>query len=75
MRNLFKVLNHKGPYSPTILKNVLRHVLQIFLYLEAFETNTTSVWLNHTVNYGLANHKMCYFQIYKILREKDDECF
>ena len=30
-----------GPYSPTILK--------IFLYLAAFEGNTTSDWLNRTV--------------------------
>ena len=40
---------HQSPYSPTILKHVLGLVLQIFLYLEAFERNTTSDWLNHTV--------------------------
>ena len=38
-----------GPYSPTILQNVLSLVLQIFLYLTAFEYNTTSDWLHHTV--------------------------
>ena len=37
------------PYSPTILQNVLSLVLQIFLYLETFECNTTSDWLNHMV--------------------------
>ena len=35
--------------QPTILQNVLSLVLQIFLNLEAFECNTTSDWLNHTV--------------------------
>ena len=30
------------PYSPTILKNALSLVLQIFLYFEAFECNTIS---------------------------------
>ena len=34
------------PYSPTILENVLSLVLQILLYLEAFECNTTSEWPN-----------------------------
>ena len=38
-----------GPYSPTILKNVLSLVLQIFLYLAAFKCNKTSDWLNHAV--------------------------
>ena len=39
-----------GTYSPTILKNILNLVLKIFyLYLAAFECNTTSDWLNHTV--------------------------
>ena len=42
-------INNQGPYSPTILKNILCLVLQIFLYLAAFECNTTSDWLNHTV--------------------------
>ena len=37
----------QGPYSPTIFKNVLCLVLQIFLYLAVFECNTTSDWLNH----------------------------
>ena len=35
----------QGLYSPTILKNFHSLVLQIFLYLEAFECNTTSDWL------------------------------
>ena len=38
-----------GRYSPTILKNVLSLFIQIFLYVEAFEGNKTSDWLNHTV--------------------------
>ena len=38
-----------GRYSPTILKNGLRIVLQVLLYLEAFDCNTTSDWLNYTV--------------------------
>ena len=38
-----------GPYSPTILEKVLRLILQIFLYLDAFECNTTSDWLNRMV--------------------------
>ena len=36
-------------YSPTILENILSLVLQIFLYSEAFECNTTSDWVNHKV--------------------------
>ena len=36
-------------YSPTILKTVLCHILQIFLFLEAFDCNTTSDWLNRKV--------------------------
>ena len=32
-------------YSPNILKNLLNLVLQVFLYLEAFEYHTTSDWL------------------------------
>ena len=39
----------QGSYLPTILKNVLCLVLQIFLYLAAFECDTTSDWLNYTV--------------------------
>ena len=46
--------NEKGyePYSLTIIKNVLcilLLLLQILLYLSAFECNTTSDCLNHTV--------------------------
>ena len=36
-----------GPYSPTKKKS--SHVLQNFVYLEAFEQTTTSDWLNHMV--------------------------
>ena len=39
----------QSPYPPNILKYSLSLVLQIFLYLEAFECNTTSDWLNHTI--------------------------
>ena len=39
---------HQGPYLPTILKNVHSLVLQMFLYLAAFECNTTSDWLNQS---------------------------
>ena len=52
-----------GPYSPTILKHVLSLGLQTFLYLAAFECNTTSDCLNRI---GAANQKSCYIQIYKI---------
>ena len=40
-----------GPYLPTILKDILCLNLQIFFFLclAAFECNTTSDWLNHTV--------------------------
>ena len=38
-----------GQYSSTILKNVLSLVLQIFLYLVAFECNTTLDGLNHMI--------------------------
>ena len=34
------------PYSPTILKNVLCLVVQIFLYLATFEWKTISDWLH-----------------------------
>ena len=45
-----------GPiYSPTSLRNILVLVLQIFLYLEASESNTTSDWLNHMTSDWL-NH-------------------
>ena len=40
----------QGQYSPTILKNILRLILQIILYLEAFVCNTTSNWLNRMVS-------------------------
>ena len=34
--------------TTAILKNDLSLVLQIFVYLEGFECNTTSDWLNHS---------------------------
>ena len=40
---------HLGPYSPTFLQNDLSLVLQILLYLVAFECKTTSNWLNHSL--------------------------
>ena len=43
------LFTHLGLYSSTILQNVVCLILQIFLYLEAFECNTTSDWLHHTV--------------------------
>ena len=41
--------SNQGPYSPTILENVLCLILKNFQYLAAFECNTTSDWLNYTV--------------------------
>ena len=41
--------NVLGTYSLTILKNDSRIVLQIFLPLEAFESNTTPDLLQHTI--------------------------
>ena len=43
------VLYYLDPYSLTNLKNVPSLVLQIFLYVEAFERNTLFDWLHHTV--------------------------
>ena len=39
----------QGLHATTFLKNALDLVLQIFLYLESNENNTTSDWLNHMV--------------------------
>ena len=64
------VIHTGSPESPTFLKNVLYHVLQIFLYLAALECNKTSDWMNQ---YGLANQKFCYIQIYNH-GEKGNEC-
>ena len=36
------------------------------IYLEVCENKTTSYWPNHS----LANKKLCYFKIYKILENK-----
>ena len=44
-----RLVKSMGPYSPTILKNVLCLDLQNFLYLEKFECNITSDWLNQMV--------------------------
>ena len=47
---MFEVIRfEQGPYSPAILKNIFCLILQIFPVLEAFECNTFSDWLNHTV--------------------------
>ena len=44
------LISEQGPYSPTILKNVLKSCSpDFFQYLAAFECNTTSDWLNHMV--------------------------
>ena len=59
-----------GPYSLTILKNVLSLVLQIFLHLEAFERNTASDWLNRTIN----PIRSCVAFKFTNLGEKDKEC-
>ena len=61
-----------GLHSPTILKNILSHVLKIFLKkkIEAFECNTTSDWLNHMVK----PFKSCVIFKFTNLGEKDKEC-
>ena len=33
----FKIVIHQGPYSPSILQNLLSLILQIFLHFESFE--------------------------------------
>ena len=43
------VIIESGSVSPSIPKNVICLVLQIFLYLEAFECNASSDWLNRPV--------------------------
>ena len=48
-----------GLYSLTILKNGFNLILQIILYLKAFESNTTCDWLNLN---GLANQKCVTFK-------------
>ena len=50
-----------GPYSLTILKNILCLFLQEFVNLKV----TTSDWLNHN---GLASQKLCYFKIILIIQ-------
>ena len=45
----FTKISYLGPDSQTILQSILSLVLQTFLYLAAFECNTTSDWLNRTV--------------------------
>ena len=42
-------VQEQGPYWPTILENIPSLVLHTFLYLEAFECNTTSDWLNRII--------------------------
>ena len=47
----FTIGRKRGLYSPTIIKNILCLILQVFCFQfsEVFECNTTSDWLNHTV--------------------------
>ena len=52
--NIFEMVDkvsdkHRGPYSPTILKNILAFSQQNFLYLEALERSTASGWQNHMI--------------------------
>ena len=68
-QNLDRVCK-QGSYSPTILKNVLCLILQIFLYLAAFACNTTSDWLNHMVN----PIRSCVTFKFTNLGENDKEC-
>ena len=63
---LVKHVYNLGPYSTTILKNILYLVLQIFLCIRKYH----NFWLAKP--YGLANQKLCYFQIYKILNTEQD---
>ena len=37
------------PYLPTVSKNFLCLILQMFLYLETFKCNTTFDWINRMV--------------------------
>ena len=43
------------PYSPKILENIHSLFLQILLYLDAFESNTTSDWLSQSEVVFLSN--------------------
>ena len=62
-------------FCATVLLNVLCLTLHIFLYLEAFECNTISDWLNHMAKpYGLANQKCVLHSNLLNLGEKDKEC-
>ena len=60
---------HQGLYSPTILKNVLSLVLQIFQYLEAFECNTTSDWLR------FSQSEVVLISNLQISERKTKECY
>ena len=61
----------KMRYCVVMGKNVLCLILQIFLYLEVFECNTTSEWLNRMVK---PTRSYFTFQ-FGNLGEKDKECF
>ena len=61
---------NQGPSSPTILKNTLCLILQIVLVLEAFECNTPSDSLNHTVE----PIRSCVTFKFTNHGEKDKEC-
>ena len=59
-------MKDQGPISSTMLQKVLSLVPQIFLFLAAFECNTTSDWLKHTVK----PIRSRYIQTFKILEKK-----
>ena len=66
----YHLMNKQDPYSPTILKNISSLVLQIFLYLEAFECKTTFDWLYPMVS----PIRSCVAFRFTNLEEKDNEC-
>ena len=59
-----------GVYSPTIVKNVFSLVLQIFLNLEAFESNTT-VQFSQNTDYPIIVLFLSDLQNHE---EKDKKC-
>ena len=60
-------LKDQGPNSLTMLKKILCLVLQNFLYLAVFKCNTTSNWLNRTVQ---PNRSCVTFKFPNILEKK-----
>ena len=52
----FKAFRNQGPYSPTVLKNILCLFLQdLWIWMQ------DNFWLAKP--YGLANQKLCYIQM------------